>query len=114
MNITLPFKIKKLLEELDELIDNNNLQFVEHNVQENIDGESINIIFNVFEEKKTLVERINVTGNSITNEEVIRSELILDEGDPFTKLNLEKSISEIKERNIFKRCKIQCCRWQPK
>ena len=97
-----PFKIKKLLEELDELIDNNNLQFVEHNVQENIDGESINIIFNVFEGEKTLVERINVTGNSITNEEVIRSELILDEGDPFTKLNLEKSISEIKERNIFK------------
>ena len=47
-----PFKIKKLLEELDELIDNNNLQFVEHNVQENIDGESINIIFNVFEGEK--------------------------------------------------------------
>ena len=46
--------------------------------------------------EKTLVERINVTGNSITNEEVIRSELILDEGDPFTKLNLEKSILKSK------------------
>ena len=44
-------------------------------------------------------------GNSVTNEAVIRSELILDEGDPFTKLNLEKSISEIKERNIFKNVK---------
>ena len=32
---------------------------------------------------------------------VIRGELILDEGDPFTKLSLEKSISEIKSRNIF-------------
>ena len=29
-----PFKIKKILEELDELIDDNNLQFVEHNVKE--------------------------------------------------------------------------------
>ena len=27
--------------------------------------------------------------------------LILDEGDPFTKLSLEKSISQIKSRNIF-------------
>ena len=28
--------------------------------------------------------------------------MILDEGDPFTNLNLEKSIAEIKARNIFK------------
>ena len=97
-----PFKIKKILEELDEIIDNNNLQFVEHNVQEIIEDGSIVIVFNVFEGKKTLVERINITGNTITNEDVIRGELILDEGDPFTKLNLEKSIAEIKARNIFK------------
>ena len=98
-----PFKIKKILEELDELIDNNNLQFVEHNVQEVIDGNSINITFNVFEGEKTLVERINIIGNRITNEDVIRGELIVDEGDPFTKLNLEKSVAEIKARNIFRK-----------
>ena len=97
-----PFKIKKMLEELDDLINKNNLQFVEHNVQEIIEGDSINIVFNVFEGDKILVERINIAGNNITNEEVIRSELILDEGDPFTKLKLDKSIAEIKERNIFK------------
>ena len=45
---------------------------------------------------KKLVERINI-GNSVTNESVIRSELILDEGDPFSNLNLNKSISELKE-----------------
>ncbi len=97
-----PFKIKKLLDELDELIVKNNLQFVEHNVQEILENDSINIVFNVFEGEKTLVERINITGNDITNEDVIRGELVLDEGDPFTKINLDKSIAEIKERNIFK------------
>ena len=97
-----PFKIRKLLEKLDELIDRNNLQFVEHNVQETFENDSISITFNVFEGKKILVERINITGNTITNEEVIRGELILDEGDPFTKLNLDKSIAKIKSRNIFK------------
>ncbi len=97
-----PFKVKNILEDLDKLIDDNNLQFVEHNVQEIIEGNSINIIFNIFEGKKILVERINVLGNTITNEDVIRGELIVDEGDPFTKLNLDKSVAEIKARNIFR------------
>ena len=97
-----PFKIKNLLEDLDELIEANNLQYVEHNVEEIIEGNSIKIVFNIFEGEKNLVERINITGNNVTNEEVIRSELILDEGDPFINLNLEKSIAEIKARGIFK------------
>ena len=97
-----PFKIKKILDELDELISNNSLQFVEHNVEEEIQENSINVVFNVFEGKKELVERINIKGNQITNEDVIRGELIIDEGDPFTKLNLDKSISKIKARGIFK------------
>ena len=57
----------------------------------------------MFSREKTVVERINILGNKITNEDVIRGELILDEGDPFTKLNLEKSIAEIKARNIFRK-----------
>ena len=78
------------------------MQFVEHNVEELIETNNINIIFNLYEGEKILVERINIVGNNITNEDVIRSELILDEGDPFTKLGLDKSIAEIRERNIFK------------
>ena len=96
-----PFKVKKLLEEIDELIENNNLQFVEHNVEEIVENDSIIIKFNIFEGDKVLVERINILGNNVTNESVIRSELLLDEGDPFTKLGLEKSVSKIKSRNIF-------------
>ena len=96
-----PFKIKKLLEELDRLIEFNNLQFVEHNVQEEINNDSINITLNIYEGPKNLVERINITGNNVTNEDVIRGELILDEGDPFVNLSLKKSIAKIKARNIF-------------
>ena len=51
-----PFKVKDILEEIDELIAKNNLQFVEHNVQENIDGKSINLRFNITEGEKILVE----------------------------------------------------------
>ncbi len=96
-----PFKIKLLLEDIDELIEKNNLQFVEHNVEEIIEGESIIVKFNIAEGEKILVERINILGNNVTNESVIRGELLLDEGDPFTTLKLNKSISKIKSRNIF-------------
>ena len=100
-----PFKIKKILEEIDIIIDNKNLQFVEHSVQETIEGDKINLAFNIKEGKKIIVERINIKGNNVTNESVIRSELLLDEGDPFTNLNLDKSIAKLKSKNIFNRVK---------
>ena len=97
-----PFTVKKLLDKIDELIAINNLQFVEHNVEEIIEKDSIVIKFNIYEGEKVLVERVNILGNNITNESVIRSEMEIDEGDPFTNLNLDKSIANIKSRNIFK------------
>ena len=63
-----PFKIKKLLETIDELIENNNLQFVEHNVEEIIEGDTITVKFNVYEGEKILVERVDILGNNVTNE----------------------------------------------
>ena len=97
-----PFIVKDLLEEIDEVIAKNNLQFVEHNVKETIKDDLIEIKFNIYESEKVLVERINIKGNNITNENVIRGELLIDEGDPYTLLNLKKSISKLKSRNIFK------------
>jgi outer membrane protein insertion porin family len=96
-----PFSVKDLLEEIDILIENNNLQFVEHNVEEVIENDLIEVTFNIFESKKTLVERINILGNNVTNESVIRGELLVDEGDPYTDLSINKSIAKLKARNIF-------------
>jgi outer membrane protein insertion porin family len=96
-----PFTVKKLLDELDLIIANNDLQFIEHSVNEILEDESIEIKINIFEGQKQLVERIDVVGNTVTNETVVRSELLLDEGDPFNNLKLEQSVSRIKARNIF-------------
>ena len=40
----------------------------------------------------------------MTNEDVIKGELIIDE-EPFSDLNLNRSIAEIKSRGIFKNVK---------
>ena len=96
-----PFTVKKLLDDLDSLIANNDLQFVEHSVNEILEGDSIEIKINIFEGKKQLVEKINIIGNTVTDESVIRSELLIDEGDPFNKLKLSQSVAKLKSRNIF-------------
>ena len=36
-----------------------------------------------------MVEKIDILGNSVTNEVVIRSGLLLDEGDPYSKVKVE-------------------------
>ena len=95
------FSIKKLLDEIDLLIENKNIQFVEHNVETIVENDGIEIKFNIFETEKILVERIDITGNNVTNESVIRGELLLDEGDPFSNLSLNKSISKLKALRIF-------------
>ncbi len=100
-----PFTIKKLLDEVDLLISSKDIQFVEHSVNEILEGENIEIKINIFEGEKQLVEKINIKGNTVTNESVIRSELLLDEGDPFNLLKLKKSIAELKSRNIFSEVK---------
>ena len=96
-----PFIVKNLLDDLDLLIVDNDLQFIEHSVNEILEDGDIEIKINVYEGQKKLVEKINVLGNTVTDETVIRSELLLDEGDPFSNLKLEQSIAKIKARNIF-------------
>jgi len=100
-----PFKITKILEDIDEIIDNNELQFVNHSVSETIDGDFIDLKFKIFEGRKVQVERVDIKGNTVTKDSVIRSELLLDEGDPYSKIKLEKSIANLKSRRIFKSVK---------
>ena len=97
-----PFKIKNILKNIDDLIDNNELQFVQHSVSETIDENYIDIEFKIFEGRKVQIERVNVKGNTITNESVIRGELELDEGDPYSKVKLEKTVANLRSRDIFK------------
>ena len=97
-----PFKVKKLIDKLDKLIEKENIQFVEYNIEEELESDTISLKINIFEGEKILVEEINIVGNVVTNENVIRSELILDEGDPFSKVSLDKSVANIKARRIFK------------
>ena len=94
-------KLNTLLEQIDKLTERKELQFINHSVLETLDGNGVEVKINIFEGKKVIVERINIVGNSVTNDSVIRGEMIVDEGDPFSILLVNKSINEIKARRIF-------------
>ena len=94
-------KLNDLLSKIDKLSEQKELQFINHNVEETLDNSGVEVKINIFEGDKIIIERINIVGNSVTNDSVIRGELIVDEGDPFSTLLVNKSINEIKARNIF-------------
>ena len=94
-------KLNKVLEKIDKLSEQKELQFINHNVLETLDENGVEVKINIFEGKKFIIEKINITGNNVTNDGVIRGELVVDEGDPYSELLVNKSINEIKGRNIF-------------
>ena len=57
-----PFTVKKLLDELDLIIANQDLQFIEHNVNEILKDNTIELVINVIEGQKIIVEKIDIVG----------------------------------------------------
>ena len=93
--------VSKILDKIDLISINEQYESVKATVSENIVSNKINLSFNIEETERFLVERINIYGNSITRENVIRNQLIIDEGDPYNEILAKKSINEIKSLNFF-------------
>ncbi len=94
-------KLGKVLNRIDELSQRKELQFITHNIKETLDGNSVTVEINISEGPKKFIERINIVGNNVTNDSVIRGEMIADEGDPYSELLVNKSINRLKSKNIF-------------
>ena len=65
--------------------------------------EKIDLILKLNSLKKTLIGKINVYGNSITEEKVVRDSLIISEGDILNISKIKKSIDNIDSKNFFKK-----------
>ena len=96
------FVIEKILDEIEEIILDEEFKTLETKIDENIYDNKIDLTFNVSEGKKFSINRINIYGNNITQENVIRNQLLIDEGDEFNEILTSKSINNIKSLNIFK------------
>ena len=95
-------KIDDILDEIDSITTLEQYKFIKANVFETINQNTIDLKFHVEEGEKFYVDRINILGNTVTSESVIRNQLMLDEGDPFSKILVNKSINNLKRLNFFK------------
>ena len=96
--------IEEIIDEINKIALTEEFEFINARYNEIIvDKNKINLSIIFDETEKLYVERINIFGNYITEERVIRNALIVDEGDPFNKLLFEKSIANIKSKNIFEK-----------
>ena len=96
--------VNKTLDEIDQILLLREFLFLNTKYDLSIvDKNKINLKFKFEDLEKFYVERINIFGNFITEEKVIRNALIVDEGDAFNEVLLDKSINSIKSRGIFQK-----------
>ena len=96
-------KIKKILKEIDEIALTKEFEFINAKYKETTNNNKINLVLELEELEKFYIERINIFGNFITDENVIRNVLLVDEGDAFNEILVNKSINEVKAKRIFKK-----------
>ena len=94
--------VKDLIKETDDVILSKELQFSKAFYNEKIiENNKINITISIEETKKFFVNKINIFGNFITEESVIRNKILTDEGDAYNEILFEKSLNNIKNSGIF-------------
>ena len=97
--------VEKILNQIDQITINEEFKSISANIDEKIFEDKIDIKFIIKETESYFVERINIFGNNVTRESVIRNQLIIDEGDPFNEILAKKSENNLKSLNFFKNVK---------
>ena len=95
-------KINKVIKEIDKISVARLYDFIDATIEINEIGENkLDLTFSIIESDKFFVNKIDIFGNNVTEESVIRNQLEVDEGDPFNKLLHTKSINNLKSLRIF-------------
>ena len=97
-----PLIINKLSKQVTDFLESKRYGNFEINIQDSKAGEDkINVIVQLNEGQKSLINKINIQGNTITEEKVIRDNLILAEGDQINSSKIKKSIDNVKSKQLF-------------
>ncbi len=99
------YSVDKILDEIDLITTNEEFKSSNAFAQQNIDSGKLNIDFIIEKDKTFFIERINIFGNNVTRENVIRNQLEIDEGDPYNEILAKKSENNLKNLNFFKSVK---------
>jgi outer membrane protein insertion porin family len=97
-----PLTINKINKQITDFLETRRYGNFEINIQDlKVADDKINIIVQLNEGQKSLVNKINIKGNTITEEKVIRDNLIISEGDQLNSSKVKKSIDNVKSKQLF-------------
>ena len=97
-----PLTINKINKQITDFLETKKYGNFEINIQDlKAADDKINIIIQLNEGRKSLVNKINIKGNTITEEKVIRDNLIISEGDQLNSSKVKKSIDNVKSKQLF-------------
>ena len=99
--------VEKILNEIDKITIQEEFKSSKAFVKEDLVNDKLNIDFIIEESTKFFVEKINIFGNNVTQENVIRNQLELDEGDPFSEILAKKTENNLKSLNYFRNVNTQ-------
>ena len=94
--------IKNIITKIENIVLREQFESINVVTLENLVDNKINLTFKVEESKKFFVKKINIFGNNVTQENVIRNQFEIDEGDPFNEILFNKTINNIKSLGYFK------------
>jgi outer membrane protein insertion porin family len=98
-----PIIVSKLYKSLNDYLEGKKYSNFEIKIDElKTIEKKISIVVQLNESKKFLINRINIYGNNITEERVIRNQLKFSEGDYFEPYKLKKTIDNVKSIGLFK------------
>jgi outer membrane protein insertion porin family len=101
-------EIEKTVNSLTEELSKKGFVFVEvvPDIQKDRNTGKLDVTFNIKENAKVFVNRINITGNTRTLDEVIRREFRLSEGSVFNVAKIKESRRNIERLNYFSKVDI--------
>ena len=95
-------RIRDIIKKIGDIALNEQFESVKVIPIENIVENKISLIFKIEDTEKFYVEKINILGNNVTQENVIRNQFEIDEGDPYNEILYNKTINNIKNLGFFK------------
>jgi len=95
--------INKIVKKIENIVLREQFESIKVIPLENLVDNKINLVFKVEESEKFFVKKINIFGNNVTQESVIRNQFQIDEGDPFNEILYNKTLNNIKSLGFFKK-----------
>ena len=101
-------KLRSDMSKIQKAVSNKGYAFasIVPDVQPNKLNHTVNVVYKVQPNEKVFVNNITISGNSRTQDSVIRRELYLSEGEKFTRSDLVDSINALKRTGYFNNVQI--------